>query len=126
MIGPVLAPACDDFVGVFAAEEGHAPLAEACDVYHQFRGDGARAYYRLNISCRLVRAPQEAADLGGGVLEDAAGQVLVAAAHPGGLTGLPAHDGVDDRVGDAEDEQDGRRGVAGVVEAGVADAGGPQ
>nr|WP_237295696.1 hypothetical protein [Streptomyces violaceoruber] len=121
MIGPVLAPACGNFVGVFAAEEGYAPLAEARDVYHQLGGDGALADYRLSISRRLVRAPQEAADLGGGVLEDAAGQVLVAAAHPGGLAGLPAHHGVDDRVGDAEDEQDGRRGVAG-----VADAGGPQ
>jgi hypothetical protein len=52
--------------------------------------------------------------------------VLVAAAHPGGLAGLPAHDAVDDRLGDTEDQQHGRGGVAGVVESPLADAGGLQ
>jgi hypothetical protein len=46
--------------------------------------------------------------------------VLVAAAHPCGLARLPAHDAVDDSVGDPEDEQDSGRCVAGVVKAALA------
>ncbi|MFE5738852.1 hypothetical protein ACFQ72_17140 [Streptomyces celluloflavus] len=43
--------------------------------------------------------------------ESRVGEVLVAAAHPGGLAGFPARDRIDDRVGDAEDQQESRRCV---------------
>ncbi|MFF9472780.1 hypothetical protein ACF1E9_09160 [Streptomyces roseolus] len=65
-----------------AVEEGHAPLAKAGDVHHQLGGDGALPDYRLSASRRLVRAPQEATELGRLVLKDAARQVLVATALP--------------------------------------------
>ncbi|MFF9350076.1 hypothetical protein [Streptomyces sp. NPDC014734] len=65
-------------------KEGYAPLAEAGDVDHQLSRDRALAGARHDASGHLggVVAPEEAADLVGSVLQDAAGQVLVAAAHP--------------------------------------------
>lgn len=52
----------------------------------------------------------------GGVREHSVGEVLVTAARPGVLAGLPAHDRVNDRVQDAKYQQDGHRRVTGVVE----------
>jgi hypothetical protein len=68
--------------------------------------------------------PEQAADLVGGVAENAASEVLVAAAHSGGLPRLPAHDRVDHDIGNAEDQQDRSCGVASVVQSAVADPGG--
>ncbi|MFB7275423.1 hypothetical protein [Streptomyces sp. NPDC056244] len=63
------------------------------------------------------RSPEQVTDLRHGLLEDRTGEVLVAAMQPTGLAGFSAHDGVNDRARDAKDQQDGRCGVAGVVEA---------
>lgn len=121
--GMVSAPLGGDGVRVLAVQEGDTALTETGYVHRRLRRDGAlaRVGRRSRRLRRAGRPPEQVADLRRRLLKHRARNVLVAAPHPSGLAGLPAHDAVDDRVGDAEDQQDRRCSVAGVVEAAVAD-----
>jgi hypothetical protein len=86
---------------------------------HRSRWGPSSLSVSVSVSVRFREFPQSVADLLRDLAEHGARHVHVPGPHPGRSSRLPTRDRVDHDVRDAEDQQDGRGGVASVVETAV-------